>query len=286
MAKLVVGCGYLGKRVAALWRAHDPDVFVVTRSAERAEEMEQSGFQPLIGDITDPTSLPRLPDVDAALFAVGFDRTSNYSINELYVNGLRNTLAAAGEVGRWVHISSTGVYSQNTGEWVDEASEAVPVRPGGRASLEAEQLLAASVVADRAVILRLAGIYGPDRVPNRQALLAGEPIKTPANGYLNLIHVDDAAQIVVAAVTQIEPPQLLLVSDGSPVLRRTYYETVAAILDAPAPTFAEPDPDAPATSRALADKRVCNDRLVASLEYQFCYPSYREGLHSILTTPP
>jgi nucleoside-diphosphate-sugar epimerase len=258
MAKLVVGCGYLGKRVAALWRAHDRDVFVVTRSSERAKEMEQSGFQPLIGDITDPTSLPRLPDVDAVLFAVGFDRTSNYSIDELYVNGLRNTLAAVGEVGRWVHISSTGVYSQNTGEWVDEASEAVPVRPGGRASLEAEQLLAASVVADRAVILRLAGIYGPDRVPNRQALLAGEPIKTPANGYLNLIHVDDAAQIVVAAVTQIVPPQLLLVSDGSPVLRRTYYETVAAILEAPAPTFAEPDPDAPATARALADKRAWN----------------------------
>ena len=46
------------------------------------------------------------------------------------------------------------------------------------------------------------------------------------------------------------------------------------------------DGAAPATSRALADKRVCNDRLVASLEYQFCYPSYREGLHSILTTPP
>ena len=282
MAKLVVGCGYLGRRVAALWRQHDPDVFVVTRSTDRARELSQDGYQPLVGDITQPESLPQLPAADTALFAVGFDRTAGYAIDEVYVTGLRNTLEAVGDIGRWVHISSTGVYSQNTGEWVDETSVTQPARPGGRASLQAEQLLAASSLAERVMILRLAGIYGPGRVPNRQALQAGEPIQSPSRGYLNLIHVDDAAQIVVAAATQLTPPQLMLVADGSPVLRQTYYEMVATLLGAPAPTFATPDPDAPATARAAADKRVCNDRLMASLEYQFRYPSYREGLRSIL----
>lgn len=282
MAKLVVGCGYLGRRVAALWRQQDPEVFVLTRSSERAREFEQEGYLPLVGDITQADSLPPLPDVDSALFAVGFDRTAGYAIDEVYVNGLRNTLRAAGEVGRWVYISSTGVYSQNTGEWVDETAETQPTRAGGRASLAAEQLLTSSSLAERVFILRLAGIYGPGRVPNRQALQAGEPIRSPSQGYLNLIHVEDAAQIVVATAAQLTPPQLLLVADGSPVLRQTYYETIAQLIDAPTPNFVTPDPDAPATARAAADKRICNTRLVTNLGYQFQYPSYREGLTAIL----
>ena len=281
MAKLVVGCGYLGERVAKRWVEQGDDVHVLTRSEERAKEFASHGLRPVIGDIMSPDSL-KLPAVDAMLFAVGFDRSAGYAIEDVYVEGLRNTLNAMESVGRLVYISTTGVYSQTSGEWIDEQSEAIPKRPGGRASLEAEQLLAASDFAAQTLILRLAGIYGPGRVPNQHQLSAGEPLSVPSQGYLNLIHVDDAAQIVEQAVARLSPPQLLLVSDGHPVLRHQYYETVAELIGAPSPVFVEPDPSASATARAAADKRIRNDKLVEVLGYEFLYPSYREGLADIL----
>ena len=282
MTKLIVGCGYLGRRVADLWLPDD-EVVAVTRSAERAREFAAHNLRPIVGDITNLDALPRLPDADVVLFAVGFDRTAGNAIDEVYVDGLRNTLARLGQVGRLVYISTTGVYSQSSGEWIDEATETCPQRPGGRASLAAEQLLAGSALADRVIVLRLAGIYGPDRVPNRRALIAGEAISSPSTGYLNLIHVDDAAQIVVAAAEQLRPPETLLVADGNPVLRREYYREVAELIGAAEPRFATPDPDSPATARAAADKRISNAKLVERLQYSFRFPSYREGLAHILT---
>ena len=100
---------------------------------------------------------------------------------------------------RFIYISTTGVYGPASGEWIDETTPPDPQRDGGRASLAAERALAASPFAARGVILRLAGIYGPGRVPFIEELCAGEPIPAPTTGYLNLIHVDDAAETVLAA---------------------------------------------------------------------------------------
>ena len=88
-----------------------------------------------------------------------------------------NVLAALpSDVGRFIYISTTGVYGNAGGEWVDEDTPPDPQRDGGRASLAAEQVLAASPLADRGVVLRLAGIYGPGRIPFLDKLRAGEPI--------------------------------------------------------------------------------------------------------------
>ena len=107
--------------------------------------------------------------------------------------------ALPSDTGRFIYISTTGVYGTAGGEWVDEETPPDPQRDGGRASLAAEQVLAAHPLGARSIILRLAGIYGPGRVPFLDKLRAGEPIPAPSAGYLNLIHVDDAAAVVVAA---------------------------------------------------------------------------------------
>lgn len=278
MAKLIVGCGYLGDRVKRLWQAAGEKVYAVTRSAERAEQWSRAGTLPLVMDITQPISVSPPADIETVLFAVGFDRRAGKSIHEVYVDGLAQVLAWLPKtVQRFIYISSTGVYGSFAGDWIDETSPTEPQREGGQACLAAEQLLLASPLAERSVILRLAGIYGPGRIPKVADLLAGKAIEADPGGYLNLIHVEDAARIVLLADQQRTCSRCLLVSDGQPVLRGDYYAELARLAGAPPPMFQPPSSDQP-PSRGSADKRVSNKRLIRELNPSLHFPSYRAGL--------
>lgn len=281
--KLVVGCGYLGRRVADLWRAQGDEVHVTTRSAERAASLRDEGFRVIQLDVAQSIAWPELPLVDAVLYAVGYDRAAGVEMRAVYVDGLRRTLDALPEcVQRIIYISSTGVYGQNDGAMVDEDSPTEPTRPGGRICLEAESLLRVHPLGDRAVMLRLAGIYGPGRVPRLDAIRAGEPLALPTDGFLNLIHVDDAAQIVLLTERHAKPPRTYLVSDGHPIKRRSYYRELARRLNAPPPTFVAPLSESPAASRAESSKRLDIRRLLTEIPLTLKYPNYRHGLRAIL----
>jgi nucleoside-diphosphate-sugar epimerase len=283
MPKLIFGCGYLGSRVARRWLDAGEEVAIVTRSRERAAELSAAGYQAIVADVLRPATLADLPSADTVLFAVGYDRASGAAIHDVYVGGLHAVLGALPtSTGKFLYISSTGVYGSAGGHWVDEETPCDPQRPGGRACLEAEQLLAAHALGKRAIVLRMAGIYGPGRLPNAADIRAERPIAAPEHGALNLIHVDDAAAVVVAAGLRGAPPRCYTVSDGHPAERRAYYEELARLLHAPPPTFAVPSADSPAAARAAADKRVKNTRLLAELQVTLAYPSYREGLAAIV----
>jgi len=283
MAKLIFGCGYLGQRVARLWRAAGEVVYATTRTTERARELAAAGIEPIVCNLGDE-SQPSLPQgVRTALFAVGFDRRTGQSIYDVYVGGLTRALAWTPEgVERFLYISSTGVYGQVAGDEVDELSPCQPQREGGKACLAAERLLAGSRLASRSIVLRLAGIYGPGRIPRSADIVAGRPIDAPRHGWLNLIHVDDAARIVALAAEQAAPPRTYVVSDGAPVQRGEYYAELARLLKAPTPQFTEPPTEAPATQRAASDKRVNPRRMFAELEPTLVYPDYRAGLAAIV----
>ena len=283
MSKLIFGCGYLGQRVAQLWRDAGETVHVVTRSADRAARFQGEGYQTHLADVTRRATLADLPPADAVLFAVGFDRSVDNTIEEVYADGVRNVLAALPSAAeRFIYISSTGVYGAAGGDWVDESTPSNPQRDSSKASLAAEQLL-----GENSVILRLAGIYGPDRIPYLAKLRAGEPIAAPSEGWLNLIHVDDGAAIVIAAETwaksQAVGPHLFCVSDGQPIVRCQYYREVARRIGAQPPQFIAPDPASAVATRANSDKRISTAKLKAELHYEFVYPSYREGLAAILS---
>ena len=283
MAKIIFGCGYLGLRVGRLWRAAGERVFAVTRSADRAEQLAAEGLEPLVADITTASQLPLPQEVRTVLFAVGHDRASSRSIHEVYVGGLSRVLGQLGEaVGKVIYISSTGVYGQVSGDDVDEHSPCHPTREGGTACLAAEEVLRASRFGCRSLILRLAGIYGPGRIPRSADLIAGKSIDAPAAGWLNLIHVEDAARIVLLAEERVALPRTYVVSDGQPVQRGDYYVELARLLNAPPPRFTDPPPNSPAAVRAASDKRVQPRRMFGELRPQLLYPSYREGLAAIV----
>lgn len=288
MSKLIFGCGYLGSRVARLWSDAGEDVVAVTRSRPRAESLQATGLQAIVADVNDPVTLVDLPAVDTVLFAVGYDRgvpaNLRRPISEVYAGGLAHVLDALPDsVERIIYISSTGVYGDTAGEWVDEQSPCEPAREGGRACLAAEEVLRQHRLAGRGIVLRLAGIYGPDRVPRLKEMDRGEPIEVSADGMLNLIHVDDAARVVLAAEARAQPPRTYCVSDGHPVLRRDWFCELAHLSNLPEPRFVQPAPSAKA-GRASASKRIRNDRMLAELSPALAYPSYREGLKQILAT--
>jgi len=279
MKQLILGCGYLGHRVAQTWIASGQEVLALTRSSRRAEELAAIGIRPIIGDVTSSLNLRDCEGIDTALFAVGFDRSAGKPIRDVYVDGLRRTLDQLPmPPRRIIYISSTGVFAQNDGEWVNEQSPCEPVREGGRACLAAEELLQQHAIGGRAIILRLAGIYGPDRLPKLQDVIAGKPLAATAKGYLNLIHVDDAVRIVLAAEEQLSPPELLLVSDGRPVLRGDFYRELARVTNSPEPRFDDPPAGTSTADRASTDKRIDSTRLRELLRFTYRYPSYVEGL--------
>jgi nucleoside-diphosphate-sugar epimerase len=286
MTKLIFGCGYLGERVARRWRDAGNDVAVVTRSESRAESFRQLGYKPIVADVTRPETLSQLPIADCVLFAVGFDRASKNSIQQVFSDGMSNVLAALpAKTGRLIYISTTGVYGPADGGWVDEVTAPDPQREGGRASLAAEELLAAHPLGQRSVILRLAGIYGPGRVPFIRELRADEPIPAHTSGWLNLIHVDDAAAVVVAASElPLGERSVYCVSDGVPVERGEFYSEVARQIGVPPPRFVGPDPNSPRAARAEANRRISNARMLADLRVTLAFPDYRAGLADAVET--
>jgi nucleoside-diphosphate-sugar epimerase len=262
-------------------------VVAVTRSRERAAELQKSGIVPLVADVTDRSSLTNLPAADTVLYAVGYDRNSPHSIEEVYAGGVRNVLAALGHVPRrFVYVSTTGVYGDAAGKWIDEATPPAPQRAGGRASLAAEESLRASPLAARGVVLRMGGLYGPGRIPYAEKLRDGQPIPAPDEGWLNLIHIDDAAAVVLAAADSaglLAEAMVLNGVDTEPVRRADYYREVARLIGAAPPKFAPPDPTSHRAARAGANRRISSARLHAVLDVPLMYPTYREGLNAILT---
>ncbi|QEL15764.1 SDR family oxidoreductase [Limnoglobus roseus] len=274
---LVIGCGYLGRRVATAWRAAGRRVTALTR--HRADELARDGFEPIVGDVLDPASLSRLPPAGAILYAVGFDRESGRSMREVYVEGLANALQAVRCNGPFLFVSSTSVYGHTRGEWVTEDSPTEPLESSGRVVLEAEQT--ARRLRPDAIILRFAGIYGPNRVLRRQALIKGEPLIGDADKWLNLIHVDDGVSAVLAAEQHGRPGELYQIADDEPVRRRDFYTLSAQLLGSPPAAF-QPSP----TPAVEANRRVSNAKARAELEFAPRHPSYREGLRASLPIIP
>ncbi len=277
-----MGCGYLGTRVARQWLAAGREVVAVTRSAEHASQLECDGLRTLVADVTRPETLHGRRG-RKVLYAVGHDRRESASKWAVYVDGLLAVLdALPARPERFLFISSTGVYGQADGDWVNEGSPCRPQRESGQALLSAEQALAQHALADRAIVLRLAGLYGPGRLPRSAEMSAGRPISVPSHGHLNLIHVDDAVAVVLAAELRACPPRTYLVADGNPAGRRAFYAYLAELLGLPDPRFLEPQADESVAIRAQTDKKVDSSRILRELQVTLRYPSYREGLRAIV----
>jgi nucleoside-diphosphate-sugar epimerase len=265
--RLIFGCGYLGRRVAKLWRASGHRAVALTRN--NADALRDLAVEPLIGDVCDCDSLKALPAASTVLYAVGLDRSAGRAMREVYVGGLANVLDTLPRCERFVYISATSVYGQTNGEIVTESSLTAPTEESGRIVLEAEQLLRSK--RPDAIVLRFAGIYGPNRLLRKQPILKGESLSGDANKWLNLVHVGDGASAVLCAESRGALGETYNVGDGAPVSRRDFYTLLAELLHAPPAKFDHRDEAGAPNRRIEAEK-------FRALGWQPVFASYREGL--------
>ncbi len=272
---LVVGFGYLGQKAAAKALQAGWKVYATSRQIEKKAVIEAAGAEFVHFDITCPQNHDPLPASSAWLWSPAFDRRQGLPVHEVIVVGLERAL----NLSPWlpqkvIYTSTTSVYHQSDGDWVDETSPTWPRTDSGKANLEAEQLLKSwDMEPDRqAIILRLSGLYGPGRWIRRASIQAGEPIACEPETWLNLVHIDDAASACQAALESKESGTFCI-TDNQPILRRDFYETSARLLQAPAPSFTPP------TSPDFAgNKRVSNRKARKTLGWEPRFGDVNSGL--------
>ena len=289
---LIAGCGYVGHRVAQNWIAAGIETFACTRAAAKAKQLAAEGIRPILMDLSSPENWPELPAIDVLLWSVGFDRSAGADRTKVWIDGLRELLGRIQfrtEHGRVIYTSSTGVYGDSGGDEVDEETVACPDSEGGKACLAAEQIVRefAATTGHTATVLRLAGIYGPDRLLRRIAdLHNGTPITSPPDDWLNLIHVDDIVRTVdaVANYSESSTIPIMNVVAANSVTRRTYYTTLAELASAPAPVFeasSSPESTKARSGRGSGNRRVIS-RVRSTLGVQFFFDDVRSGLQDAL----
>ncbi len=275
---LVAGCGWLGGALARRLVVGGHEVLGLRRGDAPLPE----GVVPLQADLAEPSSLAGLPRaVDAVVYAASPGERSDAAYERTFVTGVRNLREAltrgSPELARFVFVSSTAVYSQRDGSWVDEGSPAEPTHFSGRRLLLGERLARDGPGAGCA--LRLGGLYGPGRTGLLDRVRRGEARYAPGPPrYANRIHRDDAVSVLEHLLMAEAPPVCLLGVDSAPAPEREVLEGLADRLGAPAPRPAEPA----AGSRAALGNRRCSNALLLARGLRLRYPSWREGYEALL----
>jgi nucleoside-diphosphate-sugar epimerase len=287
MRVLIVGCGYVGLPLGAELARQGHDVFGLRRSAAVENELTTAGINPLYADITraeDLANLPRGFDWVVNCVAAGGGLAEDYQ--RVYLQGMRNVLnwLKADPALKFVYTSSTSVYGQNDGEVVTEQDPAIPTAETSKVLVETERLLLAEAKDNRfpAVILRLAGIYGPGRGYWLRQFLRGEAeIKGKHDCFLNMVHRDDVVGAVIAALKNPNARNIYNVVDNEPVSQLRVFQWLANRLNKPMPQVV-PERSSNSGPRGVTNKRVSNCRLREELGYAFRYPTFREGYEAEL----
>lgn len=274
---LIAGCGYVGTALGERLCAAGYDVLGLRR-----QPPPHAPFPQLSADLGRPETLRNLPEVAAVVYTAAADSGSDAAYRAAYVTGLGNLLAALQDQGqqprRLLFTSSTSVYGQQDGEWVDETSATEPRHFSGRRLLEAEALLRQTPLP--ASVLRLGGIYGPGRTRLIDSVRRGTatcPQGPPR--FTNRIHLDDCAGALHHLLELPAPEPLYLGVDCEPADSCTVTRWIAAQLGLPEPSVVAAEEAAGVRG---GNKRCRNDRLQAT-GYRFRYPSFREGYGELIT---
>ena len=281
MRVLIVGCGYIGMPLGTELSRMGHEVFGLRRTSVARAEMNSMGISPLEGDISKPEQLARLPSgYDWVVNCVASSGGGADAYRMVYLLGSRNLVEWLRSVrpAKFLYTSSTSVYGQTDGSWVNEDSPTEPATETSKILVETENFLlnAAREEGFPAVVLRVAGIYGPDRGHYFKQFKKGNA-RIPGAGerLINMIHRDDVVGSIIAALKQGCPGEVYNAVDDEPVTQLAFFQWLANSLNAQLPPSASPE--GVDRKRGLTHKKVSNRRLKLELGYQFKYPTFREG---------
>ena len=282
---LVVGCGYVGRRLARTL-GDEGSVTGVVRSEGSAEVLAGEGIQPLIADL-DAATPPPLPLAGEAVFYFAPPPRSGRKDARMarFLGACERDAAPC----RIVYISTTGVYGDCGGEWVDETRPVNPAEDRAWRRVDAERRLQrwSEATGSEVVILRVPGIYGPGRLPLARLKKRLPLVRAEEAPWTNRIHVDDLVNVCLAAMACGRPGAIYHAADGHPSTMVDYFNRIADLTGLPRPpqvTLAEAErvlsPGMLAYMRE--SRRIANRRMRGELGVELRYPTLEEGLLACL----
>lgn len=268
----IIGCGYLGSRVAALWSARGHQVTATTRSPERLKELSEIAQKSVLYHGYDLEELfPILEPNEVILVTISAESPEHYE--HAYLGTARLMRRAALEIStpkRLIYTSSTSVYGEHHGYWVDEASELKATSDQARILMQTEEIyLSLRELGWSPLILRLAELYGPERELRRR-LESGERMWGHGNDYTNMVHQEDVALAIDYGLRH-HLEGIFNVVDDDHTIRKELYQRIAKAHHLPKVVWGRP-----MHGMQRGNKRVSNHKLKAT-GFVFHHPEHSSG---------
>lgn len=283
---LIVGCGYIGQMLAL--RQGDRTVTGLVRSASSCKMLIDTGIEPLVFDLDTSSGHDSLPIAGSEIYYLA--PPPGTGVTDPRMTGFCELMTLSGLPHKLVYISTSAVYGDCDGRWIDETAPLQPGTDRGKRRLHAEQTLlewgrSSSVPV---VILRVPGIYGPGKLPVER-LKKGLPVlRAEDSPYTNRIHADDLVDICLLAMQRGQDGEAYNVSDGHPTTMCDYFQQVAKRLDLQPPPLVDRAEAEQTLSPGMLSflgesKRLINRKLLAELRVKLRYPDLASGLDAIFT---
>jgi nucleoside-diphosphate-sugar epimerase len=282
---LIVGCGDIGLRIAAALQQRTR-VLALTSSSTRLQELRRHGVLPLTGNLDRVATLSRLAGLATRVVYLAPPASEGWT--DPRVQALLRVLRRRSHPQQLVYGSTSGVYGDCGGAWVDEtrASHASTPRAQRRVDAEAQVRFFGRSSGARAQILRIPGIYAPDREGGtpRGRLQKGTPVlRAEDDVYTNHIHSDDLARACVAALWKGRPQRIYNVCDNTVLKMGDYFDLAADLYQLPRPPRVPRDSAQQQLPTMLLSfmsesRRLVNRRMTQELGLRLRYPTVAEGL--------
>jgi nucleoside-diphosphate-sugar epimerase len=286
-AIFIAGCGDIGSLLAVKWRDRGARVIALVRSEVSGLRLQGLGLETVSGDLDHVESLRSLQLTGTVLYYLA--PPSATGEGDLRVHNLLAALSASGALPRRiVYISTSGVYGDSGGAWVDEETPPNPQTARARRRLDSEAALRGFGRSNSipVIILRVGGIYGPGRLPLDRLRKALPVLNEAECGYTNRIHADDLVAILLAAADKGEADNIYNVSDGHPGTMTGYFNAVADALALPRPPTLSMAEAREQLSEAMLSylsesRRMDNRKLLREFGIALRYPDLASGLRDI-----
>ncbi|MDP3250498.1 MAG: SDR family oxidoreductase [Hydrogenophaga sp.] len=295
---LIIGCGDVGTRAARLLGpGRRVRVIALTSSPERVTALRQIGITPLQGDLDDARALRRLAGMATRVLHLApppTGETADWRL-DLRTRALVRALVQRSLPAALVYGSTSGVYGDAQGRWVSEATPARPMTPRAWRRVDAEATVhwLGRATGVRTTVLRIPGIYAPDRAGGtpRERLLRGTPVlRAEDDVYTNHIHADDLARACVLALWRGRSQRNVNVVDDTELKMGDYFDFAADLYGLPRPQRIARDAATDQLPLSLLSfmgesRRLRNQRMKQELRLRLRYPTVAEGLRSASALP-
>lgn len=288
---LIVGCGDVGQRaVRELGHGRRVQLLALTSSPERVAALRAQGVRPLVGDLDRPATLARLAGLATRVLHLAPPPSEGWPDwrQDPRTRALVRALARRAPPFTLVYGSTSGVYGDRQGAWVDESSPVSPQTPRAWRRVDAESQVHwyGRRQGARTMVLRIPGIYAPDRPGGtpRERLLRGTPVlRAEDDVYTSHIHADDLARACMRALWMARPQRSVNVADDSQLRMADYFDLAADLYGLPRPPRVARDTAQSALPMSLLSfmgesRRLRNERVKRELRLRLRYPQVAIGL--------